>query len=107
MSEQIFKYKIVEKNEAGETIPVATGSVFIREIVNAIIRDDKLYLFLKQQNETVQLVRAPVKNKPTKANPNEWVEGLEKRVVTEPLALQITEADDIERWKAFVESIDI
>ena len=102
-----FRYKITETNEAGEKNLISTGVVFVREVSNSILKDDKLYLFLKQEQESVQLVKAPQKVKITKENPIGWIEGIEKRTVKEPVAIQISEPDDIARWESYTKSIDI
>lgn len=107
MERRIFNYKVMTVDAEGNKTLMSNGGIFIDCIINYIKKDDSLYLFLSKDNESVQLVEAPQKRKPTKTNPNEWERGVEKRVVTEPIAIQITEAEDVARWEAYVESVDI
>lgn len=107
MEDKIFKYSLTEKNAEGEEVVVSKAAVFIREIINSAIEQDTLYLFLKPTTRSMQLVKAPQKVKITKENPIGWVEGIEKREMEEQLTLKVTNAEDIARWEAYIESISI
>lgn len=98
----------MKEEEDGTKTIASIGTVDLNEIVNSIEKDSILYLFMRQQNESIQLLNVPVKGKnKTKENPDGWATELQARTVKEPLTLQITEEDDIARYVEYINSINI
>lgn len=107
MKEKCFAYKLMKENEDGTKSIDSIGVVALEEVVNSIKKDNVLYLFLKKENQSQQIVRVPVKVKVTTENPSGWSQDLQVRTVSEPITLQIQEEDDIARYESYIESINI